>query len=67
MVNAGFAGDKHHSIAGSYVEFAERKVLSQYQQLAADEINRSHRREGFEANNANKIFESTYSSQTHKP
>jgi hypothetical protein len=66
MVNAEFANKKKQSIAGSYVEFAERKILPQYQQLSAEAINRSHRREGFEANNADKIFESTYSSQTEK-
>jgi len=63
---AEFANNKKQSIAGSYVEFAERKVLPQYRHLAEDAINRSHRREGFEANNADKIFESTYSSQTGK-
>jgi hypothetical protein len=66
MVNAEFANNKKQSIAGSYVEFAERKILPQYRHLSADAINRSHRREGFEANNADKIFESTYSSQTEK-
>ena len=64
MVEAGFAHGEKQSIAGSYVEFAERRILPQYQQLAAGAINRSHRREGFEANNADKIFESTYASQT---
>ncbi|MEP7371978.1 MAG: DUF1338 domain-containing protein [Chitinophagaceae bacterium] len=66
MVEAQFANDKNQLIAGSYVEFAERKVLPQYRHLADDSIDRSHRREGFEANNADKIFESTYSSQTKK-
>lgn len=66
MVDAEFAGGQHLRIAGSYVEFAERRVLPQYAGLPANEISRSQRREGFEAGNADKIFESTYSSQTGK-
>lgn len=64
MIPATFAGNETMDIAGSYVEFAERKVLPQYAHLPADEITRQQRREGFEAGNADKIFESTYSSQT---
>lgn len=64
MIEATFAdGEKQH-ISGSYVEFAERKVLPAYVHLAKEQIKRQHRRDGFEANNADKIFESTYSSQT---
>ncbi len=66
MIEAEFAEGKKHSISGSYVEFAERKVLTEFTNLAAGEVKRKHRREGFEANNADKIFESTYSSQTTK-
>ena len=66
MINAAFAGNVKHMISGSYVEFAERKVLQQYRTLPANEIKREHRREGFEAGNADKIFESTYASQTAK-
>jgi Domain of unknown function (DUF1338) len=66
MVEAEFANHEKRSIAGSYVEFAERKILPQFRHLPGELINRSHRREGFEANNADKIFESTYSSQTKK-
>ncbi|MHA4807526.1 2-oxoadipate dioxygenase/decarboxylase family protein [Flavitalea flava] len=66
MVEASFAGDEKEVIAGSYVEFAERKILAQFKDLEEDVIGRGHRREGFEANNADKIFESTYSSQTGK-
>ncbi len=51
-------------ISGSYVEFAERRVLPEFRNLPANEIRREHRREGFEADNADKIFESTYSHQT---
>ena len=66
MVEAEFANHETRSIAGSYVEFAERKILPEYRHLPEETITRSHRREGFEANNADKIFESTYSSQTEK-
>lgn len=66
MLEATFADNKTHNIAGSYVEFAERKVLPQYQHLPSDKLTRGHRREGFEAANADKIFESTYISQTEK-
>lgn len=66
MIPATFANNETLEIAGSYVEFAERRVLPQFAQLPASEIRREHRREGFEANNADKIFESTYSAQTGK-
>ncbi len=66
MIDAEFANGVIHRISGSYVEFAERKVLREFAGLPASEITRSHRREGFEASNADKIFESTYSSQTGK-
>ena len=66
MINAEFANGDTHKIAGSYVEFAERKVLPEYKDLPAGKIKRKHRREGFEASNADKIFESTFTSQTQK-
>ncbi|MBZ5855986.1 DUF1338 domain-containing protein [Flavihumibacter profundi] len=66
MVNAHFADGVEHAIAGSYVEFAERKLLDPFLHLGKNEIRREHRREGFEAGNADKIFESTYSTQTKK-
>ena len=50
MVRATFAGGEEKMIPGSYVEFAERK----------------NGREGFEAANADKIFESTYLEQVEK-
>ena len=53
-------------IAGSYVEFAERHILPQFRELPADQITRQHRREGFETGNADKIFESTFTTQTGK-
>jgi hypothetical protein len=64
-VQAAFAGGEVREIPGSYVEFAERRVLSNFIHLAADEVKREHRRDGFEAANADKIFESTYSSQVN--
>lgn len=59
-------GNVVKQISGSYVEFAERQVLDEFAHLPPEEIKREHRREGFEAGNADKIFESTYSSQTKK-
>jgi len=50
MVKSIFAFGKEKMIPGSYVEFAERK----------------DGREGFEAANADKIFESTYSAQVNR-
>lgn len=64
MINAEFAGGDVHAISGSYIEFAERRILPQFASLPKNEVQRIHRREGFEAGNADKIFESTYSSQT---
>ena len=66
MIEATFADDKRKMIAGSYVEFAERKVLDQFASLPKDQIRREHRRDGFETGNADKIFESTYTSQTER-
>src|SRR5690606_3649663 len=61
MIDATFANGEVFPIAGSYVEFAERRVLPQFLHLPADQIRREHRRDGFETGNADKIFESTYS------
>ena len=66
MLEAEFSDGFKHPISGSYVEFAERRVLAQFSSLTPDKITRAHRREGFEAANADKIFESTYSTQTQK-
>ena len=66
MIDAEFTGRETHRIAGSYVEFAERRVLPQFQQLPTSQITRQHRREGFETGNADKIFESTFTTQTGK-
>ncbi len=66
MIWAEFAGGERHLISGSYVEFAERRPLDEFAHLPPDQLRREHRREGFEAGNADKIFESTYSAQTAK-
>jgi hypothetical protein len=70
MVFAEFDDGRHgigqHSIAGSYVEFAERRVLPEFQHLPAASIRREHRRDGFETSNADKIFESTFTAQTSR-
>lgn len=71
LVDAPFAGaagrpDDVFRIAGSYVEFAERRVLPEFAHLPASQIGRAHRRDGFEAGNADKIFESTFTTQTHQ-
>ena len=51
-------------ISGSYVEFAERRILPKYSNVS--EIKPIHRRDGFETSNADKIFESTYIKQIEK-
>ncbi len=60
MIMAKFRDGEEKMISGSYVEFAERSVLPEFKDLSAEEIGRKHRRDGFEAANADKIFESTY-------
>lgn len=47
-------------VPSSYIEFAERKVLPEFAHLPAEQVRDEHRREGFEASNADKIFESTF-------
>jgi len=63
---AEFSGGDSHVISGSYVEFAERRVLPEYKDLEISKVRSCHRREGFETGNADKIFESTYSTQIKK-
>lgn len=65
-VHAEFAGGDCHDISGSYVEFAERKSLPKFENIDPKSLLREQRREGFEAGNADKIFESTFTSQTQK-
>lgn len=64
LVEATFAEGETQRIAGSYVEFAERRVLPEFADVPGDQLTRAHRREGFEAGNADKIFESTFTAQT---
>jgi hypothetical protein len=66
MIDVAFAAGDIHRISGSYVEFAERRPLDAFAHLPASQLSREQRREGFEAGNADKIFESTYSGQTAK-
>lgn len=54
-----FAGGESELVPASYVEFAERLVLPQFADLKAEDVQECHRRDGFEAANADKIFEST--------
>ena len=66
MIEAEFANADTYKISGSYVEFAERRILPEYLNIPIHQISRKHRRDGFEAANADKIFESTYTTQTGK-
>ncbi len=54
-----FACGRTGRIAGSYVEFAERGIFAAFADLPLDAIERHHRRDGFETQNADRIFEST--------
>jgi hypothetical protein len=65
-VESSFAEGDTHAIAGSYVEFAERGILPQFADLSEENLTNAQRREGFEAGNADKIFESTFSHQTRR-
>ena len=66
QIMAKFSNNKIKLISGSYVEFAERKILPQYLAIDVKNIETKHRRDGFEASNADKIFESTFTKQTLK-
>lgn len=66
MIEAEFAQGEKTKIAGSYVEFAERLPLASFKNIAPKDLERHHRRDGFEPANADKIFESTYTEQTKK-
>ncbi len=63
LYDAHFSDGKVLQIAGSYVEFAERSPLPAFQEIPKGELKPEHRRDGFETDNADKIFESTYTSQ----
>jgi hypothetical protein len=66
QVEAIFTEGQIKKIAGSYIEFAERNVLPEFAHLDHSNLKRKHRREGFETANADKIFESTFTSQLIK-
>ncbi len=66
MLTAQFSSNQTKKIAGSYVEFAERKILPEFENLDSKQIKTKHRRDGFETSNADKIFESTFIKQTKK-
>ena len=66
MITAEFANGKSKKISGSYVEFAERLPLKGYEKENTQDLDREKRRDGFEAGNADRIFESTYDEQTKK-
>lgn len=66
LFDDGKGGLESHLISGSYVEFAERRPLKELPVSEQRDLLREHRREGFDAGNANKIFESTYRNQTSK-
>ena len=63
QIEAKFSEGEKKLIAGSYVEFAERNILPEFSKINNLKIERKHRREGFETGNADKIFESTFTSQ----
>ena len=65
-VEAIFSEGETKQIAGSYVEFAERGVLPEFLDIDPKKLQRKHRREGFETSNADRIFESTFTSQLKK-
>lgn len=65
-IEALFSCGNTKSISGSYVEFAERLPLPEFSSKNNQELNRNQRREGFETSNADKIFESTFTSQTKR-
>lgn len=63
LYEARFSDGVTLEIAGSYIEFAERGILPAFRGLPLSEIKAKHRRDGFETNNADRIFESTYTDQ----
>ncbi|MFD1771798.1 DUF1338 domain-containing protein [Sphingobacterium suaedae] len=66
LYDALFADGQLLPIAGSYVEFAERSPLPAFRNIPRNLLKPEHRRDGFETNNADKIFESTYTTQIKK-
>ncbi|KAL5722608.1 2-oxoadipate dioxygenase/decarboxylase [Ranunculus cassubicifolius] len=58
-----FADGVTEHVPRSYIEFAQRLVLPQFEHIPETEVEEFHRREGFEVGNADKIFESTSKEQ----
>ena len=58
--------DGVYRIPYSYLEFAERFVEPQYANLPPEQIQPWHYFQGFVPQSADRIFESTYTSQVHK-
>ena len=46
MVKATFANNETELISGSYIEFAERRILPKFLKLSEDKITSKHRRDG---------------------
>ncbi|CAI8587811.1 unnamed protein product [Vicia faba] len=65
-VSFQFSGGITESVPCSYIEFAERLVLPQYENLLHTEVKEFHRRDGFEVASADKIFESTSKGQVSR-
>lgn len=59
-----FSNGEVHTVPASYIEFAERLPLPKYQGLISEQLEEWQRRDGFEVGSADKIFESTYKSQS---
>jgi hypothetical protein len=66
ILTAAFDNNETYAIAGSYVEFAERRVLPAFENMPKTSLQREHYRDGFETSNADKIFESTFTDQVLK-
>jgi hypothetical protein len=66
IITAAFDNNESYDIAGSYVEFAERRVLPAFENMPKTSLQREHYRDGFETSNADKIFESTFTDQVLK-
>jgi hypothetical protein len=47
------------SVAGTYLEFAERLPRPEFSAVPAGQLTEAQRRDGFEMGNADKIFQST--------
>ncbi|KAK9790350.1 hypothetical protein WJX73_010110 [Symbiochloris irregularis] len=59
QVDFTFRDGEQGTVPGSYIEFAQRKRLPQYNELPDAQVSDAHLRDGFEASNADKIFHST--------